>query len=66
MPQLKHKRIRLLESSEMPEKWVHHWLVNDMVYLIPLIYSEHKVEGNLKFCNWNCSILFVCGVKWQW
>jgi len=19
-----------------------------------------------KFCNWNCSILFVCGVKWQW
>ena len=24
VPQLKHKRIRLLESSEMPEKWVHH------------------------------------------
>jgi len=39
MPQLKHKRIRLLESSEMPEKWVHHWLENGMVYLIPLIYS---------------------------
>jgi hypothetical protein len=31
----------------MPEKWVHHWLENGMVYLIPLICSERKVKGNL-------------------